>query len=75
MVGKLVEPVIASDIGVARAVHRDAIALILAVAPQVGAVDQGRAAGVQLGHEGIIEPPPKLVWKAPAVVGKLVDAV
>src|ERR1035438_7836560 len=43
------------DIGVARGVHRDGRAPASAPA-QVGGVEQGRASGVQLGHEGIFVP-------------------
>ena len=44
---------VAGDVGVAGAVHRDAIAESCRIAAQVGAVDKGRAGGVQLRHEGV----------------------
>ena len=50
-------------------------ASIVAVAAQVGAVDQGRAAGVQLGHEGVIGAAAVAGLEGAGVVGKLVEEV
>ena len=49
------------------------MATVIATAAQVGGVEQGRAGGVQLAEKGIAVLPPKVVWKAPGVVGKLED--
>src|SRR5204862_463226 len=46
---------LARHVGVAGAVHGDALAPIKAAAAEVGGVGQGRAAGVQLGHEGVVD--------------------
>src|SRR6202040_3890570 len=51
------------DVGVARAIHGDAQAPILATAPQEGGVDHGVACRIELGHEGV----------ATAALGSLVD--
>ena len=66
------------DVGVARAVDGDAEARspsIAAVSAQVGGVDEGGAARVQLRHERVVVPPLKVVSNAPAVVGKFADDV
>ena len=49
--------------------------LIEIAAPEISGVDEAGAGGIELGHEGIDEPPPKVVWKAPAVVGKSLECV
>src|SRR5439155_5778387 len=43
----------ASHVGAAGSVHRDPEALVQAAAAEKGGVDQGRAGGVELHHEGI----------------------
>ena len=65
---------VARDVGVARGVHGDAVAVIMAAAAQVGRVDQPGAGRVQLGHEGV-GTAGEGRWAAPAVVGKLVEFV
>src|SRR5262249_30222293 len=45
----------ANDIGVTRRVRRDAHAFFAAAAAEVGRVQQGRAARVQLADEGILD--------------------
>ena len=50
-------------------------ALIATAAPEVGGVDKAGAGGIELGHEDIAVSHQLVVWKAPAVVGKLVEFV
>ena len=47
---------VAGHVGVAGPVHRDAVADVVAAAAQEAGVDQGRAGGVHLGHEGVGAP-------------------
>src|SRR5262249_24991971 len=44
----------AGEVGVARPVYRDGVALGAAAAAQVGGVQQGAARGIELAHEGIV---------------------
>src|SRR5439155_1673393 len=44
----------ASDIGIARGVHGDAIAIVSAVAAKVAGIVQGGAIGTYLGHQGVV---------------------
>ena len=55
----------ASDVSVACAIQGDAVGPIFAVAAEVGAIDEGRARGVQFRHECIID--------AAAVAGRNTD--
>ncbi len=41
-------------ISVAGGVDRDSRALVVAAAPEIGRVEQGRAGGIELGHKGVI---------------------
>ena len=77
MVGKSVGIGVARHVGVAGRVHGDAVATRhVPRAAEVGGVDQGRAGRVQLRHEGVVAAATVgCVWKAPAVVGKSVEAV
>ena len=45
--------VLPGQVGAAGAVHCDAVALVAAASAQVGGVDEGGAAGVELCHEGV----------------------
>ncbi len=74
--GKSVEMVYARHVGVAGGVHGDAGNRVIAAAAEVGGVDQGRAGGVQLRHEGVVREAilelSRVAWKGFAV-GKLVE--
>ena len=65
-----VELGVARDIGVSRAVHRYAVALIIARAADVAAVNEGRADGVHLGHKGVMMPP-LYVRSGPPIAGNV----
>ena len=49
-------------------------AVIVIAAPEISGVDKAGAGGIELGHEGIGRPA-EVVWKAPGVVGKLIEHV